>query len=356
MGCMNSADESAILSSDSQDIALQRPQDLVFYGDLLVIANSGFDPTEWLPGSITVVHAQRGEGINQLETSQYNPTHISTHDDMVYVVNTGRLDLSDFDDPKSVDQGAIDIFDGAGLVSGQRPLQTWLFPPMPDNDRNSAPSALAWNGNTGLVTSALYNRVWFFEATEGSEPPDMRMISLEDELNLALGAAAPWDDYFVVVDFNSDRGYLISNAGERHDCVLDLGDSSQMEGASSPLVWRDELYFILALSGQVKRLDLRVWRDECRKISQTVISPLGQVPNDLALWKNEIAVIHSGDNNVTLYDAANGSENSRLVLSLRSNPFNFAISEDGSALAVTEWLKNQITVFELDKSIRFQFP
>ena len=87
-----------------------------------------------------------------------------------------------------------------------------------------------------------------------------------------------------------------------------------------------------------------------------MISPLGQVPNDLALWKDEIAVIHSGDNNVTLYDAANGSENSRLVLSLRSNPFNFAISEDGSALAVTEWLKNQITVFELDKSIRFQFP
>ena len=355
-GCLNTSQvPSREMLAEGSSI-LKRPQDILFFNELIVIGSSGYDPTGWKPGFITLVHRDNGNEINRIPTSQYNPAHISLYDDHIYVVNTGRIDLSHFDTPTALDEGTIDVFNRETLNAGVSPNTTWSFPSLGGDTIRGAPTQLAWNGSTGLVTSALHNRVWLFEQPADGVAPTMKVIPLEPERRLALGAVVAWADQFVVVDFNSDQGYLISKDGVLNPCTIELGDSDQMEGASAPLVHNDELYYILALSGILKRVNLNAWHERCEPRVDTFISPLGQVPNDVALWGEHIAVVHSGDNNVILYDVMNGQESARLLLSVRSNPFSMAISDDGSALAVTEWLKDRITVFEEDESIRFHFP
>ena len=355
--CLDLDDSSSEPDRQVQGPSLDRPQDLHFIDDeLLVVTNSGFGSDAWRDGYLSVIHQQTGEMLNDLATSQFNPVHLSLYKEKLYVVNSGRLDLTNFDEPKSLDPGAIDIFEVDDLKAGIGPVMTWQVPTVDGYESESAPSQLVWHSDVALLTSSLFNRVWIIDKVPDGPAPIFQEVALEENLSLGLGSAVAWDEYFVVLDFNSDLGYLVSTGARLHPCALELGDSSDMEGASVPLVEGQTLYYLLALSGVVKALDLVKWRDECIRDGQTILAPLGQVPNDLALWDDNLAVLHSGDNNVVLYERENGNEVSRLLLSVGSNPYQFALSSTGDAMGVSEWLSDQVTVFERGGRVRFQAP
>ena len=97
---------------------------------------------------------------------------------------------------------------------------------------------------------------------------------------------------------------------------------------------------------------------ECRAVTNTVVAPLGQTPNDLLVTQTDFTVVHSGDNNVLTYDRDTGDAICRRIFEVGSNPWSVNIDETGNWMAVTEWGVNAVSVFKNSSKtlIRFVSP
>ena len=121
-----------------------------------------------------------------------------------------------------------------------------------------------------------------------------------------------------------------------------------MEGATAPYVIDDTLYVIMALSGELRRVDLSDLEDGCEGDVETVVAPLGQVPNHLFIRDDRAFVVHSGDNHVAQYDLTTGNEVERWVLPVGSNPWAADLSDDGRTLAITRWADSGLTLIHFE--------
>lgn len=321
------------------------PQALAFVDGLLVVANSGYRPDGWAPGSLTVIDPASGERLARVPTGALNPQALTVDGDRVWVVSTGALDLSDFDRPRVGTPGALEVFAAGALRAEGSPSAAWAMPALADDDRIGAPLSLALGAERAVLGSALANVVWVLDRARGDwsrGPADP--VRLDDEYALGLGAVRAWAEGFVVVDYNADAVTLLDPAGRPVGCTVEVGAvPGELEGAGSPVVGGETLYVVLDHAGRLVAVDLRALADECRAEVRTVVSGLGAVPNHLVLHDERLYVVHSGDNTVVAY-GLDGREAERWVLPVGSNPWHVAI--DGRWMAVTEWAAHAVTLVD----------
>lgn len=329
------------------------PQALLFVDGMLVVANSGFrdgGPGAWAPGSLTVLDPTSGEAIARLPTSRPNPQALHRHGDLLYVVDTGPLDLTG-DPPRAGGPGAVDVFPIADLTRADGPARSHPLPlPADGSGRPGGPIDLALRGERAVVTSAVADVVWVLDAARGAwvrGPADPVRLGEDGAISLGLGAVRAWSGGFAVVDFNADRLHLLDPAGSPTGCAVELGEHPDVfEGAGAPVVDGDTLYVALAFAGRIRAVDLAALADGCAAPVRTVAEGLGQVPNHMALHEGRLFVVDSGDNAVRAYDPATGRRAGEWLLPVGSNPF--AVAFDGRWMAVSEWSGHGVSLIALD--------
>ena len=331
---------------DSVETPFDHPQDLLFAGSLLIVTNTGYSSSQWRPGYLSVIDVEQGKVIHQISTSRLNPQRLKHHNGQLLSINTGSYDLSDFDRPTTDTPGSIDGFTLAQLTTLNEPSWTLEL-----DTSLIAPADIAFSGQTALMSSSI--RPSYLMGTldrsvvlagEGHELPNQGSLSLV--------AVKSWREHFLLIDFNSDQLSLVDHDGQLL-CQLELGRRvDEMEGAMSPQIQGDNLYILLALSGELRRVDLSRILDTCEADIETVVSPLGQVPNHLIIRDNRAFIVHSGDNHVAEFDLTSGAEVRRWVMPVSSNPWSAAISDDGQWLAVTKWAHHGVTIINLQNERR----
>lgn len=323
------------------------PQALVFADGLLVVANSGYRPDGWGPGSLSVIEPVSGALVHRFATARPNPQALAVHEGALYVVTTGALDLGDFDRPRVGSPGAVEVVSLSGLRSAAGAERVFELPAHPEDDRVGGPIDLAVRGGRGVVTSALANVVWTLDLHRGAwsrGPADP--VWLGEGHALGLGAVRAWAGGFAVLDFNHDALHLLDASGSPTGCVVDVGTvPGEVEGAGSPVVDGTTLYLVLGHAGRIRAVDLALLAEGCTAPVRTVVEGLGLVPNDLRLHEGRLYVVHSGDNTVVAYER-DGREAGRWVLPAGSNPWHVAF--DGRLMAVSEWAAHAVTLVDLD--------
>ncbi len=337
-GCQSSHTESQGPASTPFD----HPQDVRFVDDLLVVTNTGYSAEMWRPGYLSVIDPKTATVVNRIPTSRLNPQRVIQHDDWVLVVNTGSYDFSSFDAPTTANPGSVDVLTLSRLKTAVRPDETLEL-----EDTLVAPSDIAFLGDRSLITSSIAPK--YITATLDTGALVTRSShELRSADSLSLLSVKTWDGHFVTIDFNSDQLALISRDGDLI-CQVEVGRrDNEMEGAMAPEIDGDMLYVILALSGELRRVDLRQLKDGCSANIETAVSPLGQVPNHLIIRDNHAFVVHSGDNHIAQFDLSTGEEVQRWVLPVASNPWTAAISEDGNTMAVTKWAQSGVSLINLE--------
>jgi hypothetical protein len=332
--------------------AFDRPQALVWVDDLIVVGNSGFRSAGWRDGTLTVLDAATGEILRRLPTSAPNPQRLAVHDGWLYAVSSGPLDTA-ADPPIATGPGALDGWPVVGLRRAGAPALSVALETA-EGGQVGGPVDLAFlPGGRALISLAVRNAALLVDLGEGRLLRDARdPLTLGDSARLGLGALAPWGARAVLVDFNTDRLHLFERDGTPWACSVALGERPRdLEGAAAPAVVDDTLYVLLTLPGVVRRVDLAALDPDAEDCGapevDTVVSPLGQVPNDLHVRGDLLYVVHSGDNRVSAYDRHSGAPRDHWVLPVGSNPWHLAFSPSGARMAVTEWAGDALTIFEI---------
>ncbi len=342
-GCL----EAPEIAPEVEVGVFDHPQALVFVGDWLVVANSGYRAQGWSDGALVVIDPVSGALINRIPTTAPNPQTLRVHGDTLYVVATGALDLSDFDRPQAATDGALDALPLATLATATGPAWHLDLPRRPDDAVPAeAPIDIAFAGERALLTSAVSNAVL---------PVDLaaRRVGAPQWLaspSVGLGSVRPWRGRFVVTDFNADRLHIVDADGAPWPCHLDLGVApSDVEGPGPLAVVGDDLYVVLTISATLRHVDLRDLDPAaagCGATVRTVAAPVGNVPNHLTVRGERAWIVDSGDNNVVAYGLADGKPGERIALSPGANPWHAAWRADGRLMAVTEWAANGVTVHD----------
>ena len=326
-----------------------RPQAVVYVGDLLVVANTAWRPGPFGAGAVVVLDPATGAVHTTVATSRPNPQRLVVHGDTLYVLNTGVIDLSDFDHPTAASAGSIDALPLATLRAATAPAWSVDIPVVPGAEANAAaPVDLAFNGELGLITLGVAN------ATRRLDLADRRVeapVFYGETPRTGLGSVRPWGAGWLVADFNADAVYVVGADGQPWPCAVDVGEHPrEVEGAGALNVRGDEAWLVLAFSSKLRHLDLSAARPDAPACGVTVraaFGPVGEVPNDLHIRGDRAWVVDSGRNRVEAFDLASGASVQRLTLAPDSNPFHLAFRADGRQLAVTEWVAGAVTVFDL---------
>ena len=314
---------------------LDFPQDLIFVGDRLVVGSTGYDSVSWRSGSLIVFDVPSLQRLQAHRVTHKNPQRLLLNGDELLVLNTGTYDFSDFEEPKAATNGGIDTIPLDRLLEpdGLKTVATFErndFPAPVDMDLDADGHLWITSGLKPVVSLQTGDAEWV-------------QLELSETVEISLASVKRWRNNMIVVNFNTDKAHFYSHAKE-YQCSIDLGDfPDEMEGASAPVVFGDSLYYLLTLSGVVKRLPLST-NQLCDGQPQTVVSPLGQVPNALTVNQEGIFVVHSADNNLIQYDHDTGAELNRYAFPLGSNPWAMAFSDDGQYIAVSEWALHQVSL------------
>ncbi|MEZ4436466.1 MAG: hypothetical protein R3F65_29040 [bacterium] len=323
------------------------PQALAFAGDRLVVANSGYRPDGWAPGSLSIIDPASGALLHRVATAHHNPQALVVHEGALYVVATGALDLGDFDRPRVGSAGAVEVFPLDTLTTATGPARVFALPAHPDDDRIGGPVDLAIGDGLAVVGSALANVVWTLDLRRGDwsrGPADP--VRLAPEYALGLGAVRAWAGGFALVDFNTDTLHLLDAAGLPVGCAVDVGTvPGELEGAGSPVVDGATLYVVLSHAGRIRAVDLLDLKDDCDAPVRTVVEGIGAVPNDLRLHAGRLFVVSSGEGTVAAYET-DGRAAGRWVLPAGSNPWHVAF--EGAQMAVSEWAAHAVTLVDLE--------
>lgn len=324
-----------------------RPQAIVFVDEsTLAVSLTRYDGKNYGRGEVVFLDAQTGERKSSFYTTQKNPQHLVLTEDFLFSVASGVIDLSDPEHPKSVGGGAIDRLNrGDETLASLESLNL--------SDVNDVPMALALAGNRGILTSAIANSVYAISANPLEIIKEPKILTSAPAIG--LGSVVAWQEHFFVADFNADRLYFLNASGDSI-CDFELGKSAHdIEGPESITVLNDRLYIILAMSGQLVRLDLRPFKasveagtPDCSALKvERIGDALGMTPNHIVAANDHLYVVDSGRNRVDELDQ-DGRSQRFFALGVGSNPWHAAVDESGQRLAVTELAKDAISIFRLD--------
>lgn len=328
-----------------------RPQSLLFYGTELVVANSGYRRNNWQDGTISFLDWRSGDITRAVQTRALNPQKIKPLGPWLAVVETGRFDFTDFEDPKSVEPFGVEL-----VSSSQRADQRNRFVALPSQfelGSVSAPVDIATLNNISLITSGLFNVVWRvrWASVEDGSVASIDVLPLSDQLATGLGSITTWNSKFLVADFNEDYLHLIDSGGDRVECSVHIGeDELLMEGLQTPLVVGDVLYVSFAFSGTVRRIELPLLADNCSVEAHTLDLVLGQVPNDMDRVNNQIWITESGENRILKVDLETETLVDSITLPISSNPWHLDVNLAAKKGAVTLWGIDAVGFFDLETS------
>ena len=330
-----------------------RPQSLLFHGSELVVGSSGYRPNNWQDGTVSFLDWQSGEITRAVQTHALNPQKIKSLGPWLAVVETGRFDFTDFDDPKSVEPFGVELISTSHSANHGNPFVA--LPSAFELGSVSAPVDIATLNDVSLITSGLFNVVWRvrWASVEAGSVDSVDILPLNEQLATGLGSITTWNSKFLVADFNEDYLHLINAEGERVECSVHIGeDESLMEGLQTPLVVDDVLYVSFAFSGTVRRIDLRLLADNCSVEAHTLDLVLGQVPNDMDRVNNQIWITESGENRILKVDLDSETLVDSITLPISSNPWHLDVNLTAQRGAVTLWGIDAIGFFNLEASSR----
>ncbi len=319
---------------------LERPQAIRYAGGVLVVGNTAFEGGDaYGEGSIAILDAEQGTVLHRVPTSAPNPMRLRLSKGRLYAVSAGVIGLEDPDAP-SATAGAVDVFEIDRLAEGAAPVETI---PVPAAETFAAPVDLAFSEDAALLSSGLQNAV---RPLAGGAP---RIYG--ETPRLGLGSLAPWDEGFLVADFNSDTLHVLDAAGTA-TCAVDVGEAPMdLEGLQSIAVVKDRAYLLMALSGVIRVVDLsslEVESEGCGVQAETLAGPLGSVPNELRYQGGRLYVVDSGDNAVTSYDPESGEALQRWALPPGSQPWHIDFDPQRPRAALSLWGAQDVAFIDLE--------
>ncbi|MCK6573063.1 hypothetical protein L6V77_18430 [Myxococcota bacterium] len=339
--------------------AFAAPQDLVFAGDRLVVANTGaaWDADAMAlvfgEGFLTVIDPATGAVVNRIPTRAPNPQKVAVHGDRLYVVNTGPTAYDgESGEVHATGDGSLDTLPVAALDTATEFAQSVAIPAVPAAPRLGAPLDLAFAGDRGYLTSSTANAIYVYDATNGTldrGPGDPLWLGAPD--GVGLGTIATHGEHLYVVDFNTDTLWRVRAAdGTVSPCGVSVGQAADLEGAQSPRIVGEDLYVMLVIAGSIERRSIATidaaFENGCPAVpAEATIAPLGQFPNDFEMQDGVPYVVNSGDNQVVAY-AADGDPTESFDLAVGANPWAVAFSADGRYMAVSEQGGQGVTVFD----------
>jgi hypothetical protein len=330
------------------------PQTLRILDDTLVVLNSGYDAVNWNPGYMSLINIDDFTTSTHITTSALNPQNLQIDSEGIFIVETGKYDFSDFENPHSKPPFGIERFNFLGQSAVSESFIQ--LPEALDGQSISAPIDLRTIGEVTLITSGLFNIVWRIKWADmmAGLVDQIDVLRLENEREPGLASIVTWNEHFVLTEFNQDRLYLIDKEGDAIQCRIELGTSSDaIEGLQTPLVVEDQLFVSFAFSGHLERIDLNALLDDCRLDRIALPVTLGQVPNDLDLVNDELWVTMSGENHILRVDRVSGQTLGQVVLPISSNPWQFDFDPIRQLGAVSLWATDQVYLLNADGSLRF---
>jgi hypothetical protein len=337
----------------------------------LVVSDTAFRAGKWSEGRVIFIDLETKSKIATWYTPYANPQKITHSQEYLYILSSGIMELTQ--DVKvahsAISRVKLDL------------LKAWLY----DQDM-PRPQITHWRFtsenldlgywidlsadhqdlfvSSGVNPKILHihlglDQMWS-QLTTMLDPLSlfsywpMMSIYQEDTIDpatLSLINLAWWDDSLLVIDFNQDRLLRMQRSGEFFPCQLELGAYPQeMEGAQSPKVIEDRLWFILALSGQLASISLAKinWNSyTCQAKRDIYQPPLGQIPNDLWIDDNYAYVLHSGDYDLWIYQHDTQSLVQKIPLASNLHPWQFSKRDDEDYFYVSQWLGGGISKVSL---------
>jgi len=325
-----------------------RPQALLFRDDHLVVGNSGYRASGWQEGSISILDRHTKETVYEQPTAAFNPQQIRALGRWNIVVETGKYDFTDFENPLSLPPFGIELIEHGPMDS---PVNHFIeLPNQFEENPISAPVDIATIDDISIITSGLFDVVWRIEwsSVERGEVTAIDVLPLDSELRTGLGSITTWNDQFVILDFNSDRLYLLDRSARTVQCSVHFGDNPDlMEGLQTPVIIGNTLYATFAFSGHIRGIDLTTLADECMPSISTLDVVLGQVPNDMDMVGNELWVTQSGENHILRLSMESPGDATVIVLPVSSNPWHFNAHETASIGAVSLWNLDAVGLIDL---------
>ena len=335
--------------------SFDRPQALSFDDNRLLIANSGYSPSGWSPGSIDVYDMDQETLIQKLETTAKNPQSFHFYGNKVLVIGTGAYDFSNFDRPTSIPPFGIDIFQWSD--GGYRHVHWIDLSELDGSDSFQAPIDMVTLGNVSLVSSGLSENYWLLHWPDplGDQVPRIEQVMRTNLMETGLLRLAIWQQQFLAVNFNNDSVLVLGNNGQDVICEHSLSQTEDyIEGVQTPLVIEDELIVSFAFSGRLSSINLLSLSESCELEMTNFEYNLGQIPNDLDLVGNEIWATVSGENHIARIDLETQTLNEKIVFPISTNPYLLAHSKEQNRTAVSGWGKNM--VYFIDSTNRALIP
>lgn len=323
--------------------------------ELIALTDVAFKNGQWGEGRILVIDPQKRTLVRVYYPQQANPLDLLAVEGGFLSLQAGILTLAEvpYASHGSVSWYPLDdlqhqqeyIWLSAPLTEGYPvsfQANTWRMP-----QANDFPISL-------LMSSGVSGVVWDIDlpqmnvAQEVLTPYQTKQIRYAPEGQLSLGVLALWQDQPLVVDFNSDQLMLLKDDQSLAECRLTLGRFPQvMEGAQTPFVDQDHLWVSFGLSGELIEINLREidWNDpNCEVVQHRYDPPLGAVPNDLIVSDDYVYVLHSGEQDVWVFQRQSKSLLQRWKLPNESHPWHMTkvLLPEGERLFISTWLSGEL--------------
>jgi len=324
---------------------------------LIAVTDVAFRGGAWGEGRVLIIDPNQRTLMGAYYPLQANPLHLMSVEGGLVSLQAGTLTLGDR--PRSA-HASVSWHPIDALLEGAQEL-SWLSDPLgvaypisarvdprhPPPDRGSPPALVMSSGVSGAVWSLAPS--WL--SLRDSDP--LSLIPAQSSPyapadQLSLGTLVSWRGRTLVVDFNTDQLSLLREDGSYARCQPELGRyPGVMEGAQTPRVHGDQLLISFGLSGELVEVDLQGvdWEDEgCEVVRQSYRPALGAVPNELLVDNDQVYVLHSGDQDVWVYDRATRALLTRWQLPDHSHPWSMtkANLQEGERLLITSWLSGDL--------------
>ena len=328
------------------------PQGVVFTDEWVVVSNTAFqaDTLSFGEGSITLISRANRTIVKTIPVSAPNPQKLLVAGDSLYVLCSGqtRFDQSIWLNI-AVSPGALDRFPLDSLADATGPSESLALPISQEDPREGGFGSMAVSEDqeTLLLASGQKAILWAVDLVTFSwlRGPQNPIVPFEHENNDTLTVSNGSEGTFLVSSFNRDEVFFFDEETLSPDLekTVPMGETEDMEGLLHTLELPDgSLLGLLAIANGLFHLPNSGDKGK-------MVGVVGPIANHMALRGDDVFVVNSGVNNVVRFDPLSQSmESPFIAFPVGSNPWEIAISPEGSEGVVTLNHANQVAWVNLD--------
>ena len=332
-------------------VTFDKPQDVLIVEPWVLVTNTSYRPAtkSFGAGTVTVLHMETREVVNQLSLTQANPQQLLQSGDYIYTLCTGQTSFED-ESWLNIAQsdGAIDRFPIATLNTSQNPDNSLALPTDPTSNLRGGfgSMALALDEKTLLISSGLSATLYRADISSMSllNGPEKPIVPYTHEYNDTLTVSPHSDGDIRVASFNRDEVFFMDPAQNTlsENSGINLGKTDDLEGLLQILELPDGNELALfTISNQ-----LILWNRTEKLLSDLAV--VGPVANAMAVHGDFVYVVNSGVNNLVRINWKTGQVTDPfIVFPVGSNPWDIAISGDGQWAVVTLNLSDELAWIDL---------